>query len=141
MEVVSELQRELVRAWFELDVNFCGTRSEVHPRRCALDDFGSCRQAIHVDAEMVMAHSGTNLFGRDRFLRHWGELIPFEAEPCLHRAFYRRAILRLDEIDAPRGSSRRGRGRCGRRCLGGGLRRFRSSAGACRDYERETEKT
>ena len=64
VQVVAELQRQLVRAGFELHVDFGGARAEVNPRWRALHDFRSWRQTVHVDAEMVMAHTGANLLRR-----------------------------------------------------------------------------
>ena len=69
MLVVGDLEGDLVRSRCELRVETIVAFSEVDPGWGALDDFSSGSQAVDIDAEVVVAHAGTD--GSDGIRGHW----------------------------------------------------------------------
>ena len=59
VQVVAKLQRELVLARGQLAVEHVLAVAEMHPRRRALDDVLAGRQAVLIDADVVVRDAGT----------------------------------------------------------------------------------
>src|SRR5262249_49101921 len=116
VQIVTQLQRELVRARRQLHVDFGFAVAEMHPCRRAFYDRGSRRQAVLIDADVMMTDARPRGFHGS--LRYRSELIVLDAELEMHWTLDRRAVLRLLEEHA------RFAGRRSRRFL----RRFARSA-------------
>src|SRR6185312_6892717 len=123
VQIVAELQRQPVLAGRELHVDFRVAFAEMDPRRRALDDRLCWLQASGVDADVIVANSGTGRF--HVAFGHRGNLVVLDAELQVDRALHRRAVLWLDEedarlalrLDAHRGRQAESGGR-GKRCQG-----------------------
>ncbi len=103
VEVVAQLQSQLVLSRRKLHVDLGAARSEVHPRGRALDDCHSWRQAILIDADVMMSHPRPSRL--DRAFRDRRELIVLDAKLEVNGTLHRRTVLRFDEEHARLGSS------------------------------------
>src|SRR5256885_5098290 len=57
VQIVTELQGQLVLAWRQLHVDFGFAVAEVHPRRRAFDDGRARREAVLIDADVMVPHA------------------------------------------------------------------------------------
>ena len=80
----------------QLHIHF-GLGAAVMDPRIRFRDHRAGRQAIRVDADVVMAHAGTR--GRDVTLRNGGELVVLDAEAELHRIDYLPGSVELGDFD------------------------------------------
>lgn len=76
VQVISELQREGVLAWFYQGFECCGTVAEVDLRVSAWD-LCTGRQTLGVKADVVMSDATPWLV---HFLRHRGDLVVFDSD-------------------------------------------------------------
>lgn len=97
VQIVANLQREPVASCRELHVDDVLAVTKVNPRG-GLGNVGARRQAVGVNADVIVPQSGPGL--GDRPLWHRRNRNTVRAEFESDRALYRRPILRLDEEDS-----------------------------------------